>query len=213
MKSAPPRVIRGALASLNKNRLVDIVSFQYNPESITRTLTPQMAGQDSADPEPRYIDAPAQTINFTAYLDATDALAAGDQTTLTRGLTPQLALLETLIYPSRQSIEDRDDQTGGQLNVAAPVAPRTILIWGQQRVLPVRVTSLAITEEAFDAGLNPIQASAAITVEVQTYGDRTSDDADYLRFAAYHETLENAASIAAGPSTAERRRLQSLLQS
>jgi hypothetical protein len=46
-----------------------------------------------------------------------------------------------------------------------------ILIWGPARVLPVRVASVSITEQAFDPSLNPILAKADLSLKVLTYRD------------------------------------------
>lgn len=194
----PKQLARGALATVVQNRMDKVVQFQYNPESIRRSVTPQMSsGEDGEHSnEARFTDAPRQSISFTAYFDAADALAAGNQTAAQNGISPQLALLESITYPERQQIEDRDkDRDSGVMEVAPLAAPSFILVWGN-RTLPVRVTQIDITEEAFDANLNPIRASAAITVDVQTYGERTPSDGDYRCFGAYHRSLENLSRLA-----------------
>jgi len=190
--SAPSQLSRGVLASVVSNQVADVVMFQYNPESIRRSLKPQISSEDAEHTkEARFTDAPRQTITFTAYFDAADALAAGNATAKTSGIGPQLALLESLVYPTRKQIEDRDsDRDSGVMEVVPLTAPSTMLVWGSNRALPVRIASLEITEDAFDANLNPIRASAAISVEVQTYGQRTPTDDDYRRFGAYHQALE-----------------------
>jgi len=194
---------RGALASVINNQMDQIVTFQYNPESIKRSLSPQVSAGQAPDhsSEVRFTDAPQQKISFTAYFDAADALAAGDATAVSKGIAPQLATLERIIYPTRKQIEDRDkDRDQGVMEVAPLLAPSLILVWGPNRTLPVRVTQIEITEDAFDASLNPIRATVSITVAVQTYGDRTPDDDDYRRFGAYHRDLENLAQAAAKQS-------------
>lgn len=192
------KLARGMLATVVGNQQVDSITFQYNPESIRRSVKPQMSsgGEDDHSNETRFDDAPSQSISFTAYFDAADALAAGDSTAEESGIAPQLAMLERLIYPSRSQIEDRDkDRDSGVMEVAPLVAPSYILVWGPKRTLPVRITSIEITEEAFDINLNPIRASAAISIEVQTYAKRTPSDGDYHRFGTYHQSLENLSAL------------------
>jgi hypothetical protein len=65
------------------------------------------------------------------------------------GIQPQLAALESIAFPTRSLAK----------------APLTVLVWGQARVLPVRVTELLVTEEAFDLVLHPIRATVAATME------------------------------------------------
>ena len=49
--------------------------------------------------------------------------------------------------------------------------PFILFVWGPQRVLPVRLTSLSITEEAYDPLLNPIRAKAELSLNVLSYHD------------------------------------------
>jgi hypothetical protein len=46
-----------------------------------------------------------------------------------------------------------------------------VLVWGPKRVVPVRLTSFSITEEAYDPQLNPIRAKADLTLNVLTNYD------------------------------------------
>jgi hypothetical protein len=43
-----------------------------------------------------------------------------------------------------------------------------LFVWGAGRIVPVRVTSLAITEQLYDAALNPTHAEAQIELRVLT---------------------------------------------
>jgi hypothetical protein len=57
------------------------------------------------------------------------------------------------------------------IEVVAPEAPLTLLVWGPKRVLPVRMTGFTITEEAFDPNLNPIRAKVSLDLMVLNYHD------------------------------------------
>jgi hypothetical protein len=46
--------------------------------------------------------------------------------------------------------------------------PTVLFIWGPQRIVPVRVTALSITEKLYDALLNPTHADVQITLRVLT---------------------------------------------
>jgi hypothetical protein len=46
-----------------------------------------------------------------------------------------------------------------------------LFVWSASRVVPVRVTDLSITEEAFDAALNPIRAKVSLGLRVLTTDD------------------------------------------
>lgn len=210
-----PKVLRGALATVRNNTLGDVVQFQYNPASITRTLKPRMSwGGDggSAGAHSRQsmlIDAPEQSITFKAFFDAADALAAGDRTAAVSGIAPQLAVLEGLLYPTRDEFQRYESERPSGMKIAVMEPPRTILVWGERRVYPVRLTSLSISEDAFNAALSPITASAQITVEVVTYGMRTQGDDDYKLFGAYHVALERLAKSATAVDSRTRSSLAS----
>jgi Contractile injection system tube protein len=202
-----PQYARGALASVKQSTLTDVVLFQYNPETIRRTLSPQWVGRDKNDPgagspDLSFSDAAKQNITFTAHFDALDALQRGDTDAQQYGIAPQLAVLEKLMNPAVADVSTAEsDASGGKMVIVAIKAPGTILVWGS-RVLPVRITSVVVEEEQFDAALNPVRANAAITVDVQTYGDRKPSDLDYGRFKAYHTKLEQLASRGAASQEA-----------
>ena len=44
-------------------------------------------------------------------------------------------------------------------------------MWGAKRILPVRLTSFSITEQAFDPNLNPILAKVSLGMRVLNYMD------------------------------------------
>ena len=59
----------------------------------------------------------------------------------------------------------------GTLEILPPEAPLVLFIWSASRVVPVRVTEFSITEEAFDAALNPIRAKVSLGLRVMTTDD------------------------------------------
>jgi hypothetical protein len=59
----------------------------------------------------------------------------------------------------------------GMIEIVPPEAPLTLFVWGEKRVLPVRLTSFSITEEAYDPALNPIRAKVELSLQVLSYAD------------------------------------------
>lgn len=57
---------------------------------------------------------------------------------------------------------------GASRPVPASQVPTVIFVWGPGRVVPVRVTSLGITEKLYDSLLNPTHADVTITLRVLT---------------------------------------------
>lgn len=175
MSSFPrsPRVHKGAVVALDPaNPLASVVVFQYNPETLTRTLTAQTSGGGAPGEALRLEAPPREQIRADVELDATDQLEAGDAQAEALGLHPQLAALEMLLYPkSALVVANEVLKLFGAVEVVAPQAPLTLFAWGARRVLPVRLTGLGVTEEAFDAALNPIHASVSLTMDVLSYHD------------------------------------------
>lgn len=179
MSSFPnsPRLLKGALLGLDPaNPLASVIVFQYNPETVTRTLTPQTAGGSGGDTAPgealRLAGPPQESLRFDIVLDATDQLERGQPVAVAVGLAPQLAALEMLLYPkSFRTIANEALLAAGMIEVVPPEAPLTILAWGLKRVLPVRLTECSITEEMYDPNLNPIQAKVSLGLRVLNYRD------------------------------------------
>jgi len=163
-----PRLQKGAIIGLDPfNPLASVVIFQYNPVTLTRTLTPKIEG--GTDNKPMRISGPpVETITLELIVNAADQLEKGDAT----GLYPALASLEMLLYPkSAQVIMNEALKLMGVVEVMPPEAPLTLFVWGVKRVVPVRITQFSITEEAFDPGLNPINATVKLSLQVLTYQD------------------------------------------
>jgi hypothetical protein len=47
----------------------------------------------------------------------------------------------------------------------------TLFVWSKSRIVPVRLTEFSVTEEAFDAGLNPIRAKVSLGMRVLSVDD------------------------------------------
>lgn len=169
-----PKVQKGAIVGIDPfNPLASVVVFQYNPEQLTRSLTAQTSGGNAAQGEAlRLTGPPQETITVAMEIDAADQLERADGLATTMGLHPTLASLEMLLYPkSALVIANEVLLRVGVIEVIPPEAPLTLFIWGVKRVVPVRITSFSITEEAFDTNLNPIRAKVSLGLRVLTYKD------------------------------------------
>ncbi|MEG9432288.1 hypothetical protein [Terriglobus sp. ADX1] len=175
MANISPRLQKGAIVLLEPNTGIPMgrIALQYNPETITRSLTPQTPGEEPDRSEVlRLKGPPIETIRLTVELDATDSLETGDATATSVGLQPQMALLETLVYPtSTELIANEILSLVGTIEILPMSSPLTLLAWGTNRVTPVRITGFEITEEAFDPQLNPIRAKIALDLRVLSVSD------------------------------------------
>ena len=175
-----PRLIKGGIVLIDDTpgavQRIRIITLQYNPDTVTRTLQAQGVGAESGDRlEALRLKAPAQeTIKLDAEIDATDQLELPDQNQLTTqvGIYAQLAALETIIYPRSSLLVSNNVLASlGTLEVFPAEAPLTLFVWSKQRIIPVRITELTITEEAFDPALNPIRAKVSLGMRVLSVFD------------------------------------------
>ena len=101
-----PKVLKGGLVLIDADtaQVQRIISLQYNPDSVTRTLQVQAAGAEAGQrSEPLRFKGPAvETIKLDAEIDATDQLEFPDQNraAVESGIQPQLAVLESLANPT-----------------------------------------------------------------------------------------------------------------
>jgi hypothetical protein len=167
--------MKGAIIGIDQyNPLASVIIFQYNPETLTRTITAQTSGSDNAakGEAMRLKGPPQEEIKLDVEIDATDQLEFAKAPATTMGLYPTLASLEMLLYPkSAVTIANEVLAPLGMIEIIAPQAPLTLFVWGPKRTLAVRITGLTITEEAFDPNLNPILAKVTLSLRVLNYDD------------------------------------------
>jgi len=181
MSSFPnsPKLIKGVLVVLDEasGTVKRTIALQYNPDSLTRSYQVQGAGGEggSERAQPFRLKGPAvESIKLEAEIDATDALEHPEQNAnaVQFGIAPQLAVLEGLVNPSTAELLALKAQAqSGTLEILPSEAPLVLFIWSASRVVPVRVTEFSVTEEAFDAALNPIRAKVSLGLRVMTTDD------------------------------------------
>lgn len=194
-----PKVMKGAIVGIDSfNPLASVVVFQYNPDTLTRTLQAQSAGAQGGDRTEamRLKGAPVETFKLDVEVDATDQLERDDGVTESLGIYPQLSALEMLIYPkSALVVVNTALLAAGSMEVIPPNAPLTLFIWGPKRILPVRLTEFSITEEAYDVQLNPIRAKVSLGLRVLSYNDLPLTDPGFALFLAHQVVKEAMATI------------------
>jgi hypothetical protein len=183
-----------------------VVVLQYTPDTLSRTLQAQGATGDTGDrlDALRLRGAPVETIKLDAEIDATDQLElpGQHQGTVRLGITPELAALETAIYPRADAVQANIDSAGrGTLEIAPVEAPLTLFVWSESRIVPVRITDFTITEEAFDPALNPIRAKVSLGLRVLTVNDLRLGHRGAGIFMAYHRSREKHAATVPGALT------------
>jgi hypothetical protein len=175
MANVSPLLRKGALLTLDPILGVPLgtIMLQYNPDSITRSLKPQTVGDEPDRTEIlRLKGPPIESIKCEIEIDATDQLAAADVTAASLGIQPQLSQLELLLYPSSTTLITNEVLSLiGTIEILPMESALTVFAWSNQRVTPVRITEMDITEEAFDPQLNPIRAKVSLGLRVLSVND------------------------------------------
>jgi len=170
-----PKLLKGGLVLIDPEtaKVQRIIALQYNPDSLSRTLQIQGAGEGGERSEALRLRGPAvETIKVDAELDGTDAMELGEATVGELGIHPQLAALETMLYPSSANLESNNTLAqSGTLEILRMETALVLFVFGQNRVLPVRLTDFSVTEEAFDPNLNPIRAKVSLGMRVLSVDD------------------------------------------
>lgn len=198
--SLSPRLMKGAIVGFDIfNPLASVIVFQYNPDTMTRTLAAQTSGGRSGGTgraEPLLLTgAPQEDISLKVEIDATDQLEEGNEVAASIGIYPQLSALEMLLYPKLASVIVNTALLAvGTIEILAPQAPLTVFIWGPGRIVPVQLTNFSITEEAYDENLNPIRATVNLGLRVLSYNDFTPTHPGFALFMA-HQAVKEAMAV------------------
>ena len=190
-----PRLLKGAIIGLDPvNPLASVVVFQYNPDTLTRRIDARSTGgADGGDRSEafRLSGPPKETITLNIEIDAADQLEQASPLAATLGVYPTLSALEMLLYPkSAKVIADTILAQAGNIEIIPPEAPLTLFVWGAARILPVRLTSISFTEEAYDPALNPIRAKVDLSLYVLSYADLKLTHPGYNLFLAHQIAKE-----------------------
>jgi hypothetical protein len=200
-----PRLLKGGLIQVDPGtaRVLRVIGLQYNPDTLTRTVQIQATsaggGADQSEAL-RLKGAGIETIKLEAEIDATEQLddPQANPGAVALGIHPQLAVLESLVQPRADDLQTNDTlAASGVLEVLPIEAPLTLFVWSKQRVVPVRVTDLSVTEEAFDVALNPIRAKVSLGLRVLSVDDLGFHHRGGTLFMAYLRNKESLAGIAA----------------
>ena len=198
-----PRLIKGGIVLIDPDTsaIERVITLQYNPDTLTRTLQVQGVGGEGGDRSEalRLTGPPVETIKLDAEIDATDQLESADPTTGQLGIQPELALLETIIYPTSIQLQSNNSLAeSGTLEIAPMQAPLTLFVWSKNRILPVRLTDFSITEEAFDPLLNPIRAKVSLGMRVLSVNDLGFAHKGGSLFMVHQQQKERLAAMSKG---------------
>jgi hypothetical protein len=211
-----PYLQRGALVEYSgetTDSVTNQVVFQFNPESLNRTIRIPSRPSGSQARETRQAgEVPDESISLTIHFSAADRLNTADTQALNFGISHRLAALERMTLPlenesgqETESVDPVADAVSGssQQEPATQPTPRVrypnvLFMWGEKRVLPVIIDSMTITEQQFDSNLNPIQAEVSLSLSVFTINPFTEDPvargaANYSQLAKNEQVAANLA--------------------
>lgn len=173
--------MRGVLVQLIEDIIgviPNIIAFQYNPETITRSVEPwnpfevdqTNRGAQAPTVQPY---SPQETFSFSLEFHAADGMEIGNPLAMATGVASQIAALHKLTQPSEGLLGDLVSSAkalAGNENASAerPTVPVTLLILGPGIIYPVRVTSISVEEKEFSPLLYPIHATVALEFTVLT---------------------------------------------
>jgi hypothetical protein len=200
-----PKILKGGLVLIDPvtSAVRRIIVLQYNPDTLSRTLQVQGVGAQEGDRSEalRLKGPPVETIKIEAEIDATDQLELPDQNRVATqvGISPILAALETIIYPTSTQLQSNNSLAqAGTLEIAPMESALTLFVWSKTRIVPVRVTDVSITEEAFDTALNPMRAKVSLGLRVLNVNDLGFDHKGGNLFMTYLRQKEQLAAMMSG---------------
>ena len=196
-----PKLLKGGIVLVDpgSGAVRGAIAFQYNPETLSRSFQIQAVGTEGGDrSQPLRIKGPAvESYKLEVVVNAIDQLEfpSRNRTAVEFGIQPQLALLESLIHPSSaQLLANNALAESGALEILPMETLLPLFVWSKSRIVPVRVTELSITEEAFDPALNPIQAKVSLGLRVLSVDDLGFQHKGGSLFMAYLQQKEQLAS-------------------
>ncbi len=197
--------LRGALVEFVPTKLIpipNVIVFQFNPETMTHIWTqPEAppAGDAHTVANPMAVQGmPGESFSFTIAMDSDDSIADGGASgalAKASGVYSRLAALEMLMYPSAATsgalvgavtaATSSFGMKAGDPPREVPISlmPIVLFVWGPGRIVPVRVTTLTITERLYDGLLSPTHVEAQLGLRVLT-GDELSNSQDALKLVA-----------------------------
>ena len=205
-----PMVLKGAIIAFSSPMLIpipNIILFQYNPETMSRSLTPWQPIEREYNEETgemvelsrRQLRSlsqpfdPQENFTLTLELDAADALETPEfhPVAVIAGVADRLAALEILLYPPKDGgvlggiSAGLSASVGGSLSADLTgsaqadllqrlTVPIVLFFWGPGRIVPVRLTSFEVEEQAFSPLLYPLRAKVTVGMRVLDEDDLTN---------------------------------------
>lgn len=226
--SRSPKLLKGALIEFSERfigPIPNVIIFQYNPEMMTRALEVwSQGGSGESDASNNTSNTaqpfdPPETFTLALELDAADALEKPEShpVAFISGVADRIAAMEMLLYPQGDSLLGgllgsisgslggaSASSTLGGATAVQPVprgtVPVVLFAWGPGRIVPVRLTSFSIEEQAYSPLLYPIRAKVSIGLKILTPRDFPTENrklSEDLAITAFNFTRKQKEVLAA----------------
>ena len=208
-------LMRGALIEYGSDfmgPIPNVVIFQFNPETLSRTVQiPPRPASAIARETTQAGEPSVEKITLKASFSAADEFGKNKALARLFGVGTRLAALEKMVYPSNELLAAIGKALGlggdtgkpGRRAIPRQKMPRILFIWGPYKILPVVLESMSITEQQYDFLLNPIQAEVSITMAVNAI-DKCTDDPVGKGALTYSNMAKDAQAMANLANTAEQ---------
>lgn len=184
MNPAQPHFLKAGIVTydLAAGRTVRTLPMLVNPATLRRSYEIKESAVSSYSAGPLRLTAPAvETIDVEVKLDAADAilrsldgaaLSGAQGAAAEQGVRPWIAALQMLITPTAAAIQRNDElRQSGALEIVPMEQPLTLFVWGKGNILPVKITTLSVNEDLFDARLVPVTATATLGMRSLSVND------------------------------------------
>lgn len=177
-------VSKGALVEYSLALPPLALSFEFNPQTLSRTRTIQLrtgnapgtrGGYDFTLPTetPRVaqgVTVQPESFTIDILIDASDRLMEGDAIAEQFGIEPELATLRTMVEPKSQGPGGLQMLSslglgGGRAFQRDECASVLLFVWGTH-ILPIFLTSVKVDEMAHMPSLVPYRAKVQLTMQV-----------------------------------------------
>ncbi len=154
------------------------IPFRFNPETLSRQLSIEQGENKGGAAAPggtpangggeQGADASSGTLKevFSVLIrfDLVDRVEAGSGMPAEYGVLPEISALEDLMYSVEAVTQKPSD--GSEAVLARPQRPTILFLWGDKRVVPVRITGMTINETLFNSQLYPVRAEVDVGLQV-----------------------------------------------
>lgn len=216
MNPVQPHFLKAGIVcyDVGAGRAVRTLPLLVNPATLRRSFEIKESAVSTYSTGALRLTAPAvEKIDVEVKLDATDAIlrsldgaslsgAAG--AAAAEGVRPWVAALQMLINPTSAAIQANAAlRQSGTLEIVPMEQPLTLFVWGAGNILPVKLTSISVSEDLFDPRLVPVTATVTLGLRVLSVADLGVTSRGGALFMAYLRGIERRAALLPDGNPAE----------